>query len=805
MARLDLLLQDLRFALRMLRKSPGFTSVAVLTLALGIGVTTAILSIIDPVLFRPLPYANADRLVSVGFKHGVEPFEFMFGNFYYDWSDHQTVFTEITAQSAVPRPCDLTDRDPMRLSCSYVHQNFLPTLGVRPVLGSNFTADDMLSGAPQTVMLSYQLWKRRYNEQPSVLNQVIEIDGLKAQIKAVLPEDFEMPSAQPADLLLPRQVDVSGVRAGSVPETMRAFARLKPGITATQAHTSLQPLFEQSLRSAPPEMRSDFHLVVRSLRDRQMHDVLPVARIMLGAVMVVLLVCCANGGSLFVARTAAREQEFAIRAALGADKRRILRQTLTEGLLVSVVGAAVGCILAEGLLRTFIALAPDGFSFLRKSTLDLRILLATLVLALACGIVCGLLPVLGLRSVGIAARPQSSNRPKLRRILVVVQIASSAVLLSGAVLLLRSLNNIDQQDLGVNSNHVLTLSASLSPRRYSTTEKRIDFFRRAIAALRGIPGVTSVAMADSLPPNGTRYWYSSMAIAGKPSLSSDDVVSARAVTTDYFNALGIHIVRGRGFFDADAKSTEHLMVINQKLAALMFPDQDPLGQWVRPEKDGPSYRVIGIAADTRNDGLTQQSLPEYDTLLGAIPDEWTDRNTYAGTLVIRSALSAKTAAPWIRQRVEEIDPLIPIQLHSMQAEISTLAARPRFETALLGFFAGAALLMASIGLYGVTAYTATRRTHEIGIRTALGATRIDVLRLIMLEGLRLVFLGGGIGLVAALSTAHVLRSLLFEVGPYDPMSFVCVAVLLAFIAIAAIFVPAMRAIRVDPLVALRYE
>src|SRR2546429_60339 len=723
------LAQDLRYGLRMLRKSPGFTTVAVLSLALGIGVTTAILSIIDPVLFRPLPYANADRLVSVGIKHAAEPFEFMLGNFYYYWSDHQTAFTEMTAQSAVVRPCDLTDRDPMRLSCSYVHQNFLPTLGIRPVLGSNFTADDMLPDAPLSVMLSYQLWKTRYNEQPSIVKEVIEIDGVKAQVIAVLPQTFEMPSAQPTNLLLPRQVDVPAVRAGSVWETMRAFARLKSGVTVAQARTSLEPLFKESIRLAPPQMRSDLHLVVRSLRDRQVHDVIPVAWIMLGTVLVVLLVCCANAGSLFLARTAAREQEFAIRAALGAGKRRILRQTLTEGLLVSLVSAVVGCILAEALLRTFIALAPDGLSFLRKATLDLR----------------------------------------------------------------------------VNSNHVLTVSASLSPRHYDTPEKRIDFFRRAIAALRGIPGVTSVAMTDSLPPKGTRYWYSSMAIAGKPPLSSEDIVSARAVTTDYFNALRIRIVRGRGFSDADAKSTEHLMFINQKLAALMFPDQDPLGQQVRPEKDGPSYRVIGIAADVRNDGLTQHTLPEYDTLLGAIPDEWTDRNTYTGTLVIRSALSTKSAAPWIRQRVEEIDPLIPIELHSLQAEISTLANRPRFETALLGFFAATGLLMASIGLYGATAYTATRRTHEIGIRTALGATRIDVLRLIMLEGLRLVFLGGGIGLVAALSTAHVLRSLLFEVDPYDPMSFVCVAVLLALIAIAAIFVPAMRAMRVEPMVALRYE
>jgi putative ABC transport system permease protein len=795
--------QDLHYGVRTLRKSPGFTAIAVLTLALGIGVTTAILSIIDPVLFRPLPYADADRVVSVGIKHAVEPFEFMLGTFYYDWSDHQTAFTEMTAQSALARPCDLTDRDPRRLTCSYVHQNFLPILGIRPVLGSNFTADDMLPDAPLSVMLSYQLWKTRYNEQPSIVNEVLEIDGVKARVIAVLPQDFEMPSAQPTDLLLPRQVDVSAVRAGSVWETMRAFARLKPGVSVAQARAFLEPLFKESIRVAPPQMRSDLHLVVRSLRDRQMHDVIPVAWIMLGTVLVVLLVCCANTGSLFLARIAAREQEFAIRSALGAGKGRILRQTLTEGLLLSFISAVVGCILAEALLRTFIALAPDGMSFLRRATLDVRILLATLVVSFACGIVCGLLPLLGLHSVAIGARAaRPSIRPNLRRILVVTQIASSAVLLSGAVLLLRSLENIERQDIGINSAQILTVSTSLSLRRYNTAEKRMDFFRRVVAALRGIPGVASVAMTDSVPPNGTRHWYSSMAIAGKPPLTSEDIVGERAVTPDYFNALGIRIIRGRGFSDADARSAEHLIVINQELAALMFPGQDPLGQQIRPDKDEPFYRVIGIAADVRNDGLTGRTLPEYDTLLGMMPDEW---NIYGGTLIIRSALSIKTAAPWIRQRVDHIDPLIPIEVQSMDAEISALAARPRFETALLGFFAAAGLLMASIGLYGVTSYAATRRTNEIGIRTALGATRVDVLRLIMLEGLGLVFLGGAIGLVTALSTAHLLRSLLFEVGPYDPMSFVCVVVLLALIAIAAIFVPAMRAMRVDPMVALRYE
>lgn len=805
---LETLAQDTRFALRMLRKSPGFTAVAILTLALGIGVTTAILSIVDPVLFRPLPYGNADKLVSVGIKHAAEPFEFMLGSFYYDWSDHQTVFTQMTAQSALPRPCDLTDSDPIRLTCNYVHQNFLPTLGITPRLGSNFTPDDMLPNAPPTVMLSYQLWKTRYNERASMINRLIEIDGVKTQVIAVLPEDFEMPSAQPADLLLPKQVDASAVRAGSVWETMRAFARLKPGITVAQARASLEPLLERSMRLAPLQMRSDAHLVVRSLRDRQMHDVIPVAWIMLGAVFIVLLVCCANAGSLFLARTVAREQEFAIRTVLGASKQRVLRQTLTEGLLVSVVSAIAGWLLAEMLLRTFIALAPEGMSFLQKATLDPRILVATVIVSLACGVVCGLLPLVELRSAAIATRcARPSIRPTLRRILVGAQIASSVLLLSGAVLLLRSLDKIEGQHIGINSAHVFTASASLSLHRYNTTQKRMDFFRNVVAALRGIPGVTSAAMADSLPPNGTRHWYSAMAIAGKPPLQSEEIVSERAVTPDYFHVLGIRIVRGRGFSDMDATSSEHLMVINQRLAALMFPDEDPLGKQIRPEKDEAFYRVIGIAADARNDGLTGRVLPEYDVLLGTMPDEWTstDKNIYSGTLIVGSALPIKIAAPWIRQRIEKINPMIPIEVQTLNSEISVLSARPRFETAFLGFFAAAGLLMASIGLYGVTAYTATRRTHEIGVRMALGATRIDVLRLIMLEGLQLVLWGGAIGLAMALSTAHVLRSLLFEIGPYDPMSFLCVAVLLALVALAAILVPAMRAMKVDPMVALRYE
>jgi putative ABC transport system permease protein len=803
---LEALVQDVRYTFRMQRKFPGFSAVAILTLALGIGVTTAILSVVDPVLFRPLPYANAERVVSVGIKHAAEPFEFMIGSFYYNWADHQAAFMEMTAQSALPRPCDLTERDAMRLSCNNVHENFLPTLGVTPLLGSNFTADDMLPNAPLSVMLSYPIWKNRYNEQASIVNHVIEVDGAKARVIAVLPQNFEMPSGQAADLLLPKQVDVAAVRAGSAQENMRVFARLKDGVSAAQARAALEPAFDESMKLAPAEMRGEMHLIVRSLRDRQMHDVIPVAWIMLGAVLIVLFVCCANAGSLFLARTAAREREFAIRTAMGASKRRILCQTLTEGLLICAASAVAGCVLAEGLLRAFVALAPDGMGFFRKASLDWRILLATVVVSFACGVVCGLLPLIELRSVGIAIRSsQASIRPRLRQVLVVTQIASSVLLLCGAVLLLRSLKRIEAQDIGVDPTHVITARVSVSMRRYDTAQKRMDFFRQAVAGLRGVPGFSSVALADSLPPNGNRHWYSSMTVAGRPPIVSQQVVGARAVSAEYFNALGIRIVRGRGFSDADASSTGALMVINQALAALMFPNADPVGQQIQPDKDEAFYRVIGVAADTRNDGITERSLPEYDTLLGAAADEWENRNFYGGTLIIRSALPATSAAPWIRQQVAGIDRLIPVEVQTMDSQVRRLTARPRFETAVLGFFALAGLLMAVIGLYGVTAYTASRRTHEIGVRMALGARPGDVLRLIMMEGMQLVFVGGAIGLACALAGAHLLRGLLFAVGPYDPMTFVCVAVVIGSVGIAAIVVPAARAMGVDPVCAIRYE
>jgi putative ABC transport system permease protein len=799
--------QDIRYALRGFRRNPLFALTVVATLALGIGASTAVFSVVDRILFRPLPYAHADRLVSLGMKHAAEPYEFMMGSFFYDWRDRQTVFTNITAQDAMPWPCDLTERNPLRLDCIAAHADFLPTLGVAPILGRNFLPGDMLPKAPGTVLLSYRLWQSRYNRDPAIVNQLIQIDGGPVRVIGVLPQDFEMPSAQPADLLLPRQVDVAAVRGGKDGETMRAFARLKPGVTIPQARAAIAPLFNNSLSFAPPRLRNNIHLQLRGLRDRQMHDAIPVARVLLAAVLAVLLIVCANVASLFLTRNAARERELAVRAALGASRARLLRQSLTETLLLSLAGGIVGCAFAEGLLRAFIAIAPAGMPFLQKSTLDLRILLAAFALSLVAGIVCGILPALQRpRVVALAARTTGTGaQAALRRVLVVAQIACSVLLLSGAALMLRSFHNVEKQNLGMQTAGVLTANISLSRERYNSVQKQMDFFTHAAVALHRLPGVSAVAVVDSLPPGerGQR-WYSTMAIAGKPPIPPvGDILYSRSVTTDYFRALDIPILRGRAFTEADADAKDHFLILSSQLAARMFPNEDPIGQRIRTDQDGPWYTVIGVAANVRNGSLTGPNLPEYYRLLRDTPEDWNGNGEE--TLIIRSALPSATIAPWVRQQIAAIDSTTPVDLETLDAEVAKLADRPRFETALLGFFALTGLLMAVIGLYGVTAYAATQRTQEIGVRMALGATRWNILKLITWEGTRLILFGGALGLAFALATAHLLRSMLFSVGPYDPFSFLAVAMLLAGVALAATLIPARGAMKLDPVAALRYE
>ncbi len=798
--------QDVRYALRGFSRNPVFTIAVIATLAVGIGATTAVFSVVDRILFRPLPYAHDDRLVSVGLVAPILPQEFMLGGSYYEWRDNQKAFDAFTSETGA-NACDLTERNPARLSCASVEQNFLPTLGVSPVLGRNFLPEEDRPNGPKVALISYGLWLSHYGLDPGILNRQIDIDGTQVRVVGVVPKDFEMPALEAADIILPQALDEAAQRRADPGRVMYAFARLKPGLNVAQAEAALQPVFNYSLNLAPAPFRKEVHLRVRSIRDRQMHDVRLAAWVLLGAVLAVLLIACANVSSLLIARATQRERELAVRSALGASRMRLLRQTLTEALLLSLIGAGIGCLLAEILLRVFVGLAPAGITLLNHAQLDGRIILFAVFVSLACGIVFGILPALH-RPQSIAAAARTSGLGQtvwLRRGLVVGQIAVSMILLSGAALLARSFRNIQLQGMGLETHGVLAVRIPLPRYRYTTPQMRMGFFLQAEQAMRRLPGVPTVGTSDSLPPGGQHgeQIYANIAIEGRPRAAggTGGMVAWRLVSPEYFSALEIPIVRGQGFTAQQRTSTDHLLILSSLLATRMFGADDPVGKRVQPIPNGPWYLVVGVAANVKNAGLTGADEPEYYRLRRDLAEDW---NSDAA-LVLKTSLDPGAAAPWIRTQIAQIDPTVPVQMETLSQQVSKLADRPRFETALLGFFAGCGLLMAVIGLYGLIAFLAAQRTQEIGVRMALGATRGNILRLIAGEGLRLIVVGGLLGLGASLAMAQWMRSLLFNVGPRDPLTYVAVVVIFAVMGLSATLIPARAAMKVEPVVALRYE
>jgi len=803
---LETLLHDTRYALRGFRRNLGFTITVIATLALGIGATTAVFSVVDRILFRPLPYAHGDRLVSVGLTAPIIPEEFMLGGSYYVWRDNQKPFEALTSETGVSE-CDLTERNPARLSCASVEASFLPTLGISPLLGRNFLPEEDRPKGPKAALISYALWQSHYGSDPNILNRLIEIDGVQTRVVGVLSKDFEMPALEAADIVVPEALDEAEQRKADPGRVMYAFARLKPGVSAAQASAALDSVFQYSLNLAPPAFRKEVHLRVRSLRDRQMHDVRLTAWVLLGAVLAVLLIACANVASLMMARGAARERELAVRSALGASRRRLIRQTLTEAMLLSLASAIAGWGLAELLLRLFVAMAPAAIPFLDKAQLDLRIASFTMLLALLCGGLFGVLAAVQRpRDLAVVARSSASGSHSwLRRVMVVGQIAVSMILLASSTLLVRSFWNLQSQSLGIRTRSVLTASIDLGRQKYDTGQKQMQFFLQAESALSRLPGVTAIGISDSLPPSD---WHREsilnvMAVSGssREKSGTGGMVAWRSVTPEYFRTLAVSIVEGRNFSATERSSTDHPLILSKLLAERLFPGEDPLGQRIRPSPSDPYYTVVGIAANVKNAGLSGNDEPEYYRLLRNLPEDWGQ----ASVLIIETSLAPQSLEPWIRQEIAHIDPTLPVDIETLDERVSKLADAPRFEAALLGFFAFTGLVMAVIGLYGLTAYMAQRRTQEIGIRMALGADRADILRLIASEGLRLILLGGTLGLASAIGVTQVLKSLLFNIGPHDPFTFAAVALLLVLVALAATLVPARAAMRVDPVVALRCE
>jgi predicted permease len=808
---IESVLQDVRYALRGFGRNKLFALTVVATLTLGIGATTAVFSVVDRILFRSLPYAHDDRLVSVGLAAPIEPQEFMLGGSYYEWRDNQKPFVALTSEIGATA-CDLTEERPARLSCASVEDSFLPTLGVVPVVGRNFTHEEDAPNGLKVALISYGLWRSRFNLDRNVIGRSIKLDGHSVEIIGVLPEDFEMPRLQTVDVLRPEALDVGAQRRADPGRPMWAFARLKPGVNSEQAKAQLQPLFDYSLKLAPAPFRKEVHLQVRSLRDRQIQGVRLISWVLAGLVVAVLLIACANVASLLIARSAKRERELAVRAALGASLLRLARQSMTEALVLGVAGAFGGYLFAEMLLRLFVLIAPQGMPFLDKARIDLRVPFFLPMLSILSAVLYGLVPALRRpRTQALGSRTgMIGAQSTFRQWLVVAQIAASTVLLVASALLLRSFKNLQNQELGFQDNHVMTASISLGQSAYPTPERQMAFFQQIITSLKYGPGITGLAVSDSLPPAGNHHdqVYASIAVVSRPKLVSGTGgnVAWRWVTPDYFRALGIPIVQGRGFSEEELSSKDHFVVISNLLAGRLFPGNDPVGQRLYlagsvPGALNPTYTVVGVAADVKNGGLAGGDEPEYYRLRRNMPEDW-ERNAI---ILLETRLAKDDAERWVRSQVASIDPTVPVKLQTLSDRVSEVADQPRFETVLISFFAFIGLALAMVGLYGAVSFSVVQRTQEIGVRMALGASRMNILALVLRGGLRMILWGTALGLLLALAVSRTLASLLYKTSTYDLLTFSVVTVLMAVIAVIATLVPATSATGVEPTVALRCE
>lgn len=806
---LDALMQDLRFALRGLAKRPGFALVALLTLALGIGSTTAVFSVVDRILFRSLPYPSDDRLVSFGDTAPFEANEFVLGPDYVDWKKAQTPFESVTSLVPGGGDCDLTEKNPARLKCAQVESTFLPTFGIQPFLGRSFTSDEDRPNAPHVALISYGLWRSRFASDRNLPGRVISLDGRPTVVVGVLPAQFEMPNLGHDDILVPAALDGSTDRRPNARQViLRVFARLKPGVSIQQAAAAMEPLFQQSLNYVPPQFRHEVSFRVRALRDRQIQDSRVASWVLLGAVLAVLLVACTNVANLLLARATSRSRELAVRVAIGATRGRLVRQALTESMLLGVVGGLASCWFAQLLLRLFVSIAPEGIPRLEQATIDIRVLLFALGVSLLSGLLFGLASALRRPAPELLTgkENQATSRGVLRQLLTTVQIAVSLVLLTGAGLLLRSLWKLETVSLGMDTKSVITAGIDLAEYRYPDNAKQLAFFNQLESRLKQMPGATSLALSDTLPPSGGRQatFLSAIEIPGhtKFSTGTGGMIGYRYVTPTYFPALGVPILRGRGFREEDRALAERPVILSEALAKKLFPNgEDPLGKSFRFGLQTEWRTIVGVVGDVKNNGLAAPPDPEF-----YIP--WKNETAgyfRSGHLIVQSAIHSDAIAKWIRSETAAVDPTVPVTIEVMKTRVGKLAQRPRFTALLLSLFAGMGVLLAGIGIYGVVAFLVAQQTREIGIRIALGATPRNVLRMVLSNMARWTVAGAALGLLGSWLSSRLLESLLFEVRAHDPFLLCAALIVLLAVAFFAAWIPARRAMRVDPMVALRYE
>ena len=799
-ADIDGCFEDLRHAARALFHNPVYALSAVGAIALGMGATTAVFSTVDRVLFRALPYAREDRLVSVGMMAPLDTNEFMFADELTDLRHNPGPFAEVTSFEAGARACDLNQQNPVRLACLRVAANFLETLGMPLAAGRGFSAAEDLPNGPRVAMISYGLWQSRMAGDRHAMGRTLLLDGAAVTVVGVLPKEFETPTLVRADVLLPQALNEATEHSG---RAFRVFARLKPGVGVAQATAQLGPHFARALQTVPPQFRKEVHLRVQPVRDRQVGDARLASLALFGAVLAVLLIACANVANLMLARAVMRQRDIAVRLALGAPRWRLVRQALSESLLLAAIGGAAGCALAYGLVRAFVSMAPGALPHMEEASIDGRVLAFTALASIGAGILFGIAPALRFPSGTLAGgwRSIGPARGGLRSVLVAAQVAASLVLLTGAGLTLRSLWKLAAVPLGMETEHVVTAHFVLGRQLYQRDVDQLAFFNRLEQRLQILPGAQATAITDSLPP-----------IGGTRPDGTVGMVSWRYVTPGYFAALGIPILRGRGFTDPDRDADARAVILGESLARRLFPGQDPIGKHILQDlgSRGPWYTVVGVSRTVRNRGLSADAAPEFYMLRKPVVDDnfrraepptgW--RET---TAVVRTSLAPALVARELRQTLASLDRTLPVETETMHERVEQVNARPRFYAWLLGLFAAIALALAAFGLFGVMSFLVARRTREFGVRVALGATPAAIMRAALGNAARWVGAGILCGIAGSLAVARSLRSILYGADAVDPAVLAAGVAILAAVALAAAALPARRAARLQPLEALREE
>ncbi|MDX6576147.1 MAG: hypothetical protein QOE96_2100 [Blastocatellia bacterium] len=813
---METLLRDVRYGIRSLLKRPGFTAIALITLALGIGANTAIFSVVNAVLLRPLPYVEADRLfVPWGSRGDTKNHTVVSYPDFVDWQTQTKTLEQVAAYNSSGTLLREGDGDPELIYGAAVSADLFPMLKVTPVLGRPFTrADDQPKASP-VIVLGYALWQRRFNADPNIVGRQIRIGSTSVTVLGVMPEGFRFPArADKTEFLRPLAATIGERTERRNSYSLRVIARLRPGVSAAAAESEMRAIGAHLEQQYPDE---GFRLGARliSLHEEFTWGSRTPLLVLLGAVGFVLLIACANVANLLLARAASRHREMAIRAALGAGRRRVVRQLLTESLVLSLVGGALGLLVAWWGIHLLLAASPLDIPRLKEVGLDRSVLAFTAIVSILTGVIFGLAPALqasradlqdALKEGGRTAGG-TATRSRMRAVLVVIEVALSLVLLVGAGLLARSFLLLSDVRPGFEPERLLTTNVSLAQSKYPQPEQQQAGFAEIVRRAGAIPGVEAAAVIYPLPFGGDSN-ANTFLIAGRPVPRPEDkpVSNHRVISPDYFRALNIPLSRGRAFDGRDTRHSPSVIIVNEHLARRFFAGTEALGQHIIIEGERgdngqpPEREIIGIVGDVRHESLDAESGSEY-----YVP--YTQDSEPLMSLVVRSSADNPISlAGSVREVIKQMDKDQSVAaIQPMTKLIAESVARRRFNAMLTGLFAVVALLLASVGIFGVLNYTVAQRTQEIGLRVCLGAQTRDVLRLVLGQGVRLILFGLGLGLAASFALTRVLAVMLFGVTPTDPLTFVVVSCLLAGVALLACYLPARRATKVDPLVALRYE